>query len=214
MPGSIYLIGGGEISQGETELIDLSIKSKAPARSEMLFFPTAAFDNEDYCNTIVSIFGDHFNVTSITEKNSRDEILEAINRSSVVYIGGGHTNRLMDTFQKWNITDALREAWQSGLTIAGMSAGAYALSSKYIDSDDNFLIKNGWGFVNLVSLVHADKDKSLKAYESYTQTSAIAGDFFGIGEKAALLWENEEIKKIGSGEIWHMSAELDKLTRL
>lgn len=42
----------------------------------------------------------------------------------VIYVGGGNTRNLLLLWREWGIDEILREAWQRGIVLAGISAGA------------------------------------------------------------------------------------------
>jgi peptidase E len=42
----------------------------------------------------------------------------------VIYVGGGNTKTLLAVWRDWGVTEILREAWEAGVVIAGVSAGA------------------------------------------------------------------------------------------
>lgn len=43
---------------------------------------------------------------------------------NIVYVGGGSTRNLLVLWREWQLDAILREAWQSGTVLAGISAGA------------------------------------------------------------------------------------------
>ena len=42
----------------------------------------------------------------------------------VIYVGGGNTKSLLAVWRDWGVIEILREAWQSGVVLTGVSAGA------------------------------------------------------------------------------------------
>lgn len=45
-------------------------------------------------------------------------------RQDVIYVGGGNTRSMLAVWREWGLPDILREAWESGIVLAGRSAGA------------------------------------------------------------------------------------------
>lgn len=206
MIGSIYLIGGGEIRNGETHQIDEELKSIAPEESNFVFFGLAAQDSVEYSNTITSVFGDKFTVLVPTEEKGRDYAISAIKSASVIYLGGGDTDRLVRLFSEWGLVEYLTAALDRGVHIAGMSAGALALSSWYIHEDnDVFEIRKGWGIVPIGALVHANQN-SFERAKSLLANFHRDNDcsFIAIGEGAAWRISKSGDQKIGSGDIWRI----------
>ncbi len=206
MKGSIYLIGGGEIRDGETIEIDLELKRIAPTKSTFVFFGTAANDNINYINSIKSIFEDRFNVIAPTEKDGPEYAISAIQSASIIYLGGGTTELLLNLFDKWGLVNHLTLALDRGVHIAGMSAGAQALSSCYVHEDGGPVeLRRGWGFVPVCILVHANKDsfvraKTLWRNDKYAYSNYLAA----IGEGVAWCVESSGARKIGGGKIWNL----------
>lgn len=200
--GSIYLIGGGEIRNKETEIIDNHIISNFPKDSNFVFFPTAANDSKDYIQTIESIFSGHFHVTHVKTTDIRETIISAIKNASVIYIGGGNTQLLVEFFIKHNIIPTLKESYNNGLCIVGMSAGALALSNLYIHEENNtLLIKKGWGLLNQCLLVHASENNLQEALKLARKYNIKKNLFIGIEEGTALYIANHKTKILGTGKI-------------
>jgi dipeptidase E len=42
----------------------------------------------------------------------------------VIYVGGGNTKSLLAIWRDWGAAEILREAWESGIVLTGVSAGA------------------------------------------------------------------------------------------
>lgn len=210
MTGVIYLIGGGELRDAETHEIDEDLKSLAPAGSTFVFIGFAAQDSSGYADTIESVFGDKFKVLVPTEKKGRNYAIDALEAASIVYLGGGDTDLLMQLFAKWDLLGHLTTALGRGVHIAGMSAGAQALSSWYVHEDNGtFEIRKGWGVVSVGVQVHAyqntfDKTESLWAASSDAHTYPL----IAIGERAAWRIDSlQEQRQIGPGTIWGVGNE-------
>ena len=200
MAGKIYLIGGGEIANGETKIIDDNIKQLIKKGSSLVFFPTAAKDADGYIRTIESIFGDHFEVTAVTQEKGRAFAEDAIKSASVIYLGGGTTQLLMDLFNRWELVPLLHESNERGTVIMGMSAGAQVLCKYYIHEENNlFELREGWGIVTACCLVHATEDSFHKSQKLCLEKRI---RLIGIGEGAS--WCINGIKEyaIGGGAMY------------
>jgi peptidase E len=42
----------------------------------------------------------------------------------VIYVSGGNTRSMLAVWREWGLPELLKEAWQSGVILAGISAGA------------------------------------------------------------------------------------------
>lgn len=205
MSGHILLIGGGEISKGETKIIDDKLKSLVPPTLKLLFFPTAAGDSEGYIQTIQQIFGDVFEVVPVIEAQGRENAVEQLQTAQAVYLGGGRTELLLDLFKKWDLTTALKELLDRGGVIAGISAGAQALSAAYTDFDAMAPMetKTGWNLSKVYCLVHAKEEQIAKAFDAYQKSGRqMDTPFVAIGECAAWHLHGGKAEKIGEGPVW------------
>jgi len=207
MKGSIYLIGGGEIRDGETHQIDEELKSLASEGSTFTFFGFAAQDSVGYSDAITSVFGDKFKVLVPTKKKGREYAISAIQSASLIYLGGGDTDLLMRLFSEWDLVEYLTAALERGVHIAGMSAGALALSSWYIHEDnDVFEIRKGWGIAPVGALVHANQKSFERAKSLWANLNRDNEcSFIAIGESAAWRISTSGEQKIGSSDIWRMN---------
>lgn len=204
MTGLIYLIGGGEVRDGETRDIDDELKSLAPAGSTFVFLNFAAQDSPGYAEVITSAFGDKFEVVVPTEHKGREYAIEALESASVIYLGGGDADNLMRVVAKWDLLEHLTAALKRGAHIAGMSAGAQALSSWYVrEENDTFELREGWGIVPVCVQVHAQQasiDTTKSQWDASTDASKYS--FIAIGECAAWRVGTSDQRQVGAGTIW------------
>jgi peptidase E len=49
---------------------------------------------------------------------------QAVLTQDLIYVGGGNTKSMLAAWREWNLPAILHRAWQSGIVIAGVSAGA------------------------------------------------------------------------------------------
>jgi peptidase E len=200
----MYLIGGGELRNGDTQPIDEDILSLAPKGSTFVFFGFAAQDSTDYADTITSVYGDKYTVVVPTVAKGKEFAINAIKSAAVIYLGGGTTELLLQVFTEWGLVEHLRAAIDQGTHVAGMSAGAQALSTWYVHEDNDILeLRKGWGFVPYGVLVHANPASFSKAkllWSDHGMTGTYP--FVAIVEGAAWRVSALETTKVGWGNIW------------
>ncbi len=211
MKGSIYLIGGGEIRKGETFQIDEELKSLVSEGSTFAFFGFAAQDSDAYSDAVTSIFGDKFKVLVPTKKRGREYAINAIQSASLIYLGGGDADLLIRLFTEWDLVEYLTAALERGVHIAGMSAGAQALSSWYIHEDDSVCeVRKGWGIVSVCVQVHADQvsfNKARSVWTSFDKKTTCS--FVAISEGTAWCIDSVGEHKVGRGEVWRLEPHCD-----
>ena len=63
--------------------------------------------------TVVSLFG-------VVKPEWEERLLS----QDVIYVGGGNTRSMLALWREWGVDKVLHQAWQSGIVLAGVSAGA------------------------------------------------------------------------------------------
>jgi dipeptidase E len=129
--GKIVAIGGGEISQGETDRLNQYIVSlTGKAKPRLLFIPTASHDAPGYIETVRQRFGalgcDVDALCLYTQTYQVSEIEDLILGADIVYVGGGDTVRMMEKWSETGVDAALKEAYRRGVVLSGLSAGSSA----------------------------------------------------------------------------------------
>ena len=163
-----YSIGGGELKERTTLKLDSILAEEATLhagdkRPYALFIPTASHDHMPYYNTFHKVYTGVFNLkTDVVLTCGREIDLEKIKqkflKADLIYIGGGDTIFLRDELKRTGVLDFLIDAYQRGVVIAGLSAGAILFFEDiYTDSvkDNNegpYALAKGLGiFKGLIS---------------------------------------------------------------
>ncbi|WP_328460924.1 peptidase E [Streptomyces sp. NBC_00448] len=125
----VALLGGG-FSAGDDGLIDdwLLGHARVP-RPRVCFVPTASGDAEGYVARFRAAFeprGDcEATVLSLFRRELDDQALRAfVLAQDVVYVGGGNTANLLAVWRVHGLDRLLREAYDLGTLMCGVSAGA------------------------------------------------------------------------------------------
>lgn len=132
---SIVAIGGattrGEYLQnGETRPMDSAALRRTGAEApNVLFLPTARGDPREYVERFDSYFhgtlGCRTDALELTANPaSESEIRQKVAWADAVYVGGGATSFMLDTWRTLGVDALLREAWEAGTVMFGISAGA------------------------------------------------------------------------------------------
>lgn len=155
--GKIVAIGGGEIKYGETEKIDkyiVSLSNKENPR--LLFIPTASRDAEGYIQVVKEKYGqlgctvDDLCVVTNTYEDSC--IREKILGSDIIYVGGGDTVRMMEKWKEHKIDVYLKEAYDKGIVLSGLSAGSICWFVFGHSDSDSFINKGQWDYIRAYGL--------------------------------------------------------------
>lgn len=126
----IFAMGGGGFTmEPNNPLLDDYVLSLARATEpRILFLPTASGDTSHQINAFKARFAhrtcapEHISLFRMRETNRplREMVLE----QDIVYVGGGSMRNLLAIWQAHGLDELLLEAWQCGIVLAGLSAGA------------------------------------------------------------------------------------------
>lgn len=142
---TIISIGGGELRERTTLKIDEYIAGRAKARAGIrranaLFLPTASHDFMPYYNTFHKVYTGVFDIkTDVALCVFKDADLarmrEKFEKADMIYAGGGDTVFMIEQWKKTGLLPLIREAYERGVVICGLSAGAICwFSDMYTDS--------------------------------------------------------------------------------
>ncbi len=90
------------------------------------FVGTASGDAQSFIDRFYASFStlrsipSHLSLLKLEPGDWRGKVLE----QDVIYVGGGNTRALLVLWREWGLDRVLREAWESGVVLAGISAGS------------------------------------------------------------------------------------------
>ena len=129
MKYQIIALGGGGFSVGPDNLLLDRYVLKQARRSNpaVCFLATASGDADSYVVRFYGAFSQLDCRPSHLSFFQRTPDLRAhLLRQDVIYVGGGNTKSILTVWRDWGrgMPEILREAWESGTVLAGISAGA------------------------------------------------------------------------------------------
>lgn len=179
--GKIVAIGGGEIGRPgysfETLEIDKEIiKLSGKKFPKLLFIPTASSDSSGYIEVVNNYFGKKLGCTvdslllfneALTKKQIENKILSA----DIIYVGGGNTLKMMRRWRYLSVDRLLKKAYDQGVVLSGLSAGAvcwfeyaHSDSMSFYSKDWDYVRVKGLGIVPFILCPHYDKEKRDKHF--------------------------------------------------
>lgn len=123
----IIALGGGGFSMEPQNLaLDRYILDQAnAARPSVCFLPTASGDATQY---IVNYYAAYTQFdcrpSHITLFGRTPDLRNLLLNQDVIFVGGGNTKSMLAVWRAWDLPAILQEAWQAGVILAGVSAGA------------------------------------------------------------------------------------------
>ena len=123
----IAMGGGGFSMEPENPLLDAYIISQARKKTpEVCFFPHATDDAIRYSFNFYKAFNQldaRPSTLSLFTPPTAD--LESwLLEKDVIYVGGGNTKSMLALWREWGLDRILRMAYEQGIVLAGISAGA------------------------------------------------------------------------------------------
>ena len=177
----ILAIGGGEMGRIaklddgteyqtpiETTHIDsLVVKLTNKHHPKVLFIGTATHDRPHYPKVVYKQYVERLGCLSVdalcieTEQLAYEEIRKRVLCSDIIYVGGGDTTHMLKVWKEQKLDKILFEAYEKGIVLAGISAGAICWFDWYDNMDDiekldDLALVRGLGFVKDFGVPHYD----------------------------------------------------------
>ncbi|WP_260638172.1 Type 1 glutamine amidotransferase-like domain-containing protein [Streptomyces angustmyceticus] len=134
---TLALLGGGFSDDPDTLLDDFVLEASGRPRPKVCFLPTASGDAPGYIEKFHTAFAAracepvHLELFRRTVTDLRAFVLS----QDIVYVGGGNTANMLAVWRVHGLDAILREAYEAGVLLCGISAGACCwFEAAYSDS--------------------------------------------------------------------------------
>jgi dipeptidase E len=151
----IVAIGGGDLGDLETLAIDREVvRLTGKPHPRALFIPTASSDSRDYWQRFKHVYegelGCETDVLYLLGFNpGREELKQRILSADLVYVGGGNTLKMMRRWRRLGVDEVLKTAWNRGIVLSGLSAGAICWFSYGHSDSMSFYSPDRWKYVRV-----------------------------------------------------------------
>lgn len=107
-------------------LLDKYILNLVPkAKPKICFLGTASNDGKEYRDMFYNFFNkQQCEPTHLSFLEPPKNIEKFILGQDIIHVGGGNTKLIMETWKKFGVDKIMRKAWNEGVILTGMSAGA------------------------------------------------------------------------------------------
>lgn len=208
MSKKIVVIGGGENgrvnSAGvklpyETKEIDQEIVNLVNKKNPNFLFLAHSQMEESgensYFTTMKKIYGDLFGCKCNTIKKKElktnfDKAIELVSWADIIYEGGGDTKGMLELWMETGFDKVLRNAWENGKVMCGVSAGANcwfkscssdSLKMQLKDKTAPLINVDGLNFVNVFFTPHCNMKDEYTDRLGHMKESIKDKDIVGIG---------------------------------
>jgi dipeptidase E len=122
----IALGGGGFSVEPENLALDRYILAQARvSEPAVAFVPTASGESDNYIVRFYTAYlGLPCRPSHLAFFRRTPDLRSYLLAQDVIYVGGGNTKSMLAVWREWGFPELLREAWESGIVLAGISAGA------------------------------------------------------------------------------------------
>lgn len=122
----IAIGGGGFASEPDNPRLELYLLAQTRKRSpSVCFVPTATGDASIYIAKFYAVFSKYrCRLTHLPLFERTLKLRELLLVQDLIYVGGGNTKSMLAVWRDWDLPRYLREAWNAGTVLSGISAGA------------------------------------------------------------------------------------------
>jgi peptidase E len=202
---TIFAMGGGGFTADPSNpALDDFILSLARRREpRILFLPTASGDPSAQIAAFRATFGGgacrprHLSLFRL--EHEPEDLRALILAQDVVYVGGGSMRNLLAIWREHGLDRVLREAWEKGVVLAGLSAGGMCWFEHGITcSTGRPAPVRGLGFLPGSFSVHYDGDPTRRpVFLDAVARGAMPGGY-GADDGVGLLFDDRRLVRIVS----------------
>ena len=202
---TILAMGGGGFTSpaGDPALDELVLELSGRREPRILFLPTASGDTNEQIAQFHATYGNRAALATVLSLFRRHgdprSLREIVLVHDVVYVGGGSLRNLLAIWAAHGLDEVLREAWQRGIVLAGVSAGAMCwfqggCTKSFGPPETN----PGLGFLSGSLTVHADGEpERLPVWLEAVRTGELPGGW-AADDGVGLLFEGTELVRVVS----------------
>jgi dipeptidase E len=196
--------GGGFTAEPHNPALDDFILSLSEEREpRILFLPTASGDPSAQMAAFRSTFGARacqpHQLSLFRLEQEPHDLRALILAQQIVYVGGGSMRNLLAIWREHGLDAILREAWEAGVVLAGLSAGGMCWFQHGITcSTGRPAPAAGLGFLSGSLSVHYDGQPERRPVflDAVARGAIPAG--YGADDGVGLLFEDAELVRIVS----------------
>lgn len=171
-------------------------------RPKICFIPTASGDSDKYIVRFYSVFMQrrcspcHLSLFNPPTSDLKSFVSER----DIIYVGGGNTKNLIALWKEWGLDQVLREAWESGIIFAGLSAGSICWFEEGVtDSIPGSLTAlKCLGFLKGSNCPHYDGEKERRPSYHRLLSEGLISDGYATDDGVGLHFIGEQLDKIVS----------------
>ncbi len=199
----IAMGGGGFSMEPDNPLLDRYILKQAISKQpKICFIPTASGDADGYITKFYTFFEKQICVPSHLSlfKPHVKDIEAFLLSQDILYVGGGNTKNLLVLWKEWGLDQVMKKAWEQGIVLAGISAGAICWFEEGVTDSfgDELHALDCLGFLPGSSCPHFDgEDKRRSAYHDLIDSGHMQPGI-ALDDGAAVHYVDDSMKVVVS----------------
>jgi len=197
MKKQIIAIGGGGFgrSPGEGVIEKYILDQSDKEKPHICFIPTATGDNEAYKVNYYSTFSKlNCSPVHLDFFKRTPDLEELIKHQDIIFVGGGNTKSMLAVWKDWGLDLILKEAYERGVIMCGVSAGAICWFEEGVTDSwsEELKVMDCLGFVKGACCPHYDEEPQRRPSLSKFLTEGVMQSCYAVDGGCALHIENEQ----------------------
>ncbi|HSC20699.1 MAG TPA: peptidase E, partial [Solirubrobacterales bacterium] len=198
----VLALGGGGFSMepGNPLIDDHALALTASDRPRVCFVPTASGDADHYIVRFYRAFSAHrceaSHISLFRREQGPADLRRHLLSQDLIYVGGGSVVSLLGVWRAHGIDSILREAWESGVILCGLSAGSLCWFDEAISNFHGEAKRvRGLGLLPFSNCVHYERGGQRQdTYIRFLREGMGGG--YAAEDGAALHFVGEELSRV------------------
>ena len=213
----IVAMGGGGFSmEPENSLLDKYILGLSPKQiPKICFVPTASGEDDKYIVRFYSAFiqqsckPSHLSLFNPPTSDISSFLLE----QDIIYVGGGNTKNLIALWKEWGLDSILKEAWESGIILCGLSAGSICWFEQGVTESipQQMTVLQCLGFLKGSNCPHYDGEKEGRPSYHRLLSQGLISEGYAADDYVGLHFIGDKLEKIVSSRVHAKAYKLEKI---
>lgn len=201
---TIVAMGGNDFGAPDKSLVDdhviaLARSQRGRSRPRVCFLPTASGDSKEYLAAFYATFARRSEASHLgLFAREVDDLERFVLEQDVVLVGGGNTANMLAIWRVHGLDQVLARAWESGVILAGTSAGANCwFEGSTTDSFGGLAaLPDGLGFLPGSFSPHYDGEPMRRPTYRRLIGDGTLADGYAADDGAALVFEGRELVEV------------------
>lgn len=214
---TILAMGGGGFTATSSDpaLDELVLRLTDVPRPRVCLLPTAGGDSEHQIRRFYETYGDRLceptHISLFRLGRRPVPLREHLLSQDAVYVGGGSMVNLLAIWRAQGLDAILREAWEAGVVLAGLSAGSMCWFEWGVSTGSGQPAPvRGLGLIGGSNSVHHDSEPARRPVYLDAIRSGEIPPGFAVDDGAALIFRDRNLTEVVSARRSAAAYEVDR----